>query len=200
MVQPRAGKDDAGENKYLCLIKFENDQEVDPLPEKTAAAAGPAARAPAPEPARLPTVQPPATTKAAPAAQAITPKRVIEPLATAALKPSPSLDILIDGIHAHMDLFYRMPLISEDQVGQLAPIIESAFPTGDHEAKRHAALKAITGHTSLKEIDITQASLLWHWLKPYRDATKHWAVNAESARELLKLVAELDKQNQLPLA
>lgn len=119
-------------------------------------------------------------------------KKVEEP-------PAPEADNIlswVETIKAQMALFGKLPAITDKQHGMLAPILETALAPGDVESKRHAVLKAITGHTSLKEIDRSQASLLWHWLKPYTDTGGAWCVNPDAGKAVNQLMAEIDKQGQ----
>ena len=103
---------------------------------------------------------------------------------------------IVDEIRNAMDLYANRPGITQSQHNMLAPHIEAAFKAGDKEAKRHAVLKALTGHTSIKELEPTTAKCLYHWLRPYQDAAKVWQINDQARAKLNQLVAELDKANQ----
>ncbi len=128
----------------------------------------------------------------------VQPAAAPEPVTIPAPAPesSDAVQRIVDEIRNTMDLYAQRPGITSAQHNMLAPFIEAAFETGDKESKRHAVLKALTGHASIKDLEPTAAKCLYHWLRPYQDAAKVWQVNAQAKAKLVQLMAELDKQNQ----
>jgi hypothetical protein len=115
----------------------------------------------------------------------------------ASAPPSDEAEKIAAQIRDAMELYRGRPKLKDAEHNMIAPLIESCFESGDKASKRHAVQLALTGKSSLKEIDAPTATGLYHWLRPFQDqASKTWKVNDQARGRIVQLSVELDKVGQ----